>query len=163
MNFMNSVFCYRTSCPIDICQFHDKHSSFLKRASSLTNGMYVRATSSKSLYGLLSYYFLSEVEVRKEMIIPHEILNTSVPCSCHGKPIQNDQAYICTVCLSILCKHYDKCPIHSTSFSVSRTNNATQPSHPHSPSSSPPRAHRDSAPPRSPSSHGPESTRHLIE
>ena len=79
MNFMNSVFCYRTSCPIDICQFHDKHSSFLKRASSLTNGMYVRATCSTSLYGLLSYYFLSEVEVRKEMIIPHEILNTSVP------------------------------------------------------------------------------------
>ena len=75
--------------------------------------MYVRAISSKSLYGLLTYYFLGEVGVRKEMLLPHDVITTSVPCSCHGKPIENGQAYICTVCLSILCQRYDKCPIHT--------------------------------------------------
>ena len=118
MNFMNSVFCYKKSCPIDICQLHANHSSFLERASSLTDGMYVRAISSKSLYGLLTYYFLGEVGVRKEMLLPHDVITTSVPGSCHGKPIENGQAYICTVCLSILCQRYDKCPIHTLHWCV---------------------------------------------
>ena len=125
MNFMNSVFCYKKSCPIDICQLHVNHSSFLERASSLTDGMYVRAISSKSLYGLLTYYFLGDVDVRKRMLLPHDVLTTSVPCSCHGKPIENGQAYICTVCLSILCQRYDKCPIHTLHSRVSFNKQST--------------------------------------
>lgn len=119
MQFMNSVFCYRTACPIDICQLYNKHSPFLKRVAKLSNGLYVKAPSSKSLFGLLSYYFLADAEVRKNIIVPTENIEPmKVTCSCHGKPIQNDIAYVCTVCLSILCSYHEHCPIHEFNSSV---------------------------------------------
>ena len=76
MNFMNSLFCYRSSCPIDVCQLYSKHSPFLKRVTRLSKGLYVKAASGKSLYGLLSYYFLSDAEVRRNMIVPNENIET---------------------------------------------------------------------------------------
>ena len=119
MQFMNCVFCYRTACPIDICQLYNKHSPFLKRVAKLSNGLYVKAPSSKSLFGLLSYYFLADTEVRNNIIVPTENIEPmKVTCSCHGKPIQNDIAYVCTVCLSILCSYHDHCPIHQFDSSV---------------------------------------------
>ena len=119
MNFMNSLFCYRSSCPIDVCQLYSKHSPFLKRVTRLSKGLYVKAASGKSLYGLLSYYFLSDAEVRRNMIVPNENIETmNVTCSCHGKPIHNGIAYVCPVCLSILCSKVEKCPMHHMELSV---------------------------------------------
>lgn len=87
MNSMNDVFCFKTQCPIDVCQLFDKHNPFLKKISLLTNGTYIRSQSSKSLYGLFSYYFLPDISVRKCMLVPEEkVENMKVMCSCHGEP-----------------------------------------------------------------------------
>lgn len=119
MNSMNDVFCFKTQCPIDVCQLFDKHNPFLKKISLLTNGTYIRSQSSKSLYGLFSYYFLPDISVRKCMLVPEEkVENMKVMCSCHGEPIKNDIAYVCTVCLAILCTPTTKCPIHYLRFYV---------------------------------------------
>ena len=119
MNSMNDVFFFRTHCPIDICQLYDKHNPFLKKISELTKGTYVRSLSYKSLFGLFYYYFLPEVSVRKSMLIPEEkVEHMKVMCSCHGEPIKNDVAYVCTVCLAILCAPCSKCPIHSMHYLV---------------------------------------------
>ena len=113
MNFMNSIFYYKTECPIDICQVYYEPDSFLKQASTLTKGSYVRVKSSKSLYGLLSYYFLPDLTTRKNMVYKHEKLEPmEVRCSCHGNKIPNDRAYVCSVCLAILCQYSEKCPLH---------------------------------------------------
>ena len=113
MNFMNSIFSLGPHCHLDVCQLYEKHSPFLEHAASLTKGIYVRALSSSTFYGFLSYYFLPEKGVRDEMIMPHDNIGSmKVPCSCHGKPIQNDTAFVCTVCLSILCQKTNKCPFH---------------------------------------------------
>ena len=113
MNFMNAIFYYKTECPIDICQVYYEPDSFLKQASTLTKGSYVRVKSSKSLYGLLSYYFLPDINIRKNMVYKHEKLEPmEVRCSCHGNKIPNDRAYVCSVCLAILCQYSEKCPLH---------------------------------------------------
>ena len=113
MNFMNAIFYYKTECPIDICQVYYEPDSFLKQASTLTKGSYVRVKSSKSLYGLLSYYFLPDLTTRKNMVYKHEKLEPmEVRCSCHGNKIPNDRAYVCSVCLAILCQYSEKCPLH---------------------------------------------------
>lgn len=113
MNFMNAIFCYKADCPVDVCQIYGESDSFLKQASTLTKGSYVRVKSSKALYGLLSYHFLPDPSVRKHMVFKQEKIEPmEVRCSCHGKRITNETAYVCSVCLAVLCTNTEKCPLH---------------------------------------------------
>ena len=110
INAMNDAFCFQSRCPIDICQLDNTNNLFLKKLSLLTHGNCVRAQSSASLYGLLSYYFLPDISVRKLMCVPEEgVENMKVMCSCHGNPLSSDCAYVCTVCLAILCNPSCSC------------------------------------------------------
>lgn len=110
INALNDVFYFRSQCPVDICQLPTSQNAFLKELSSLTHGRYKRHQSSSSMYGLLSYYFLPDMSVRKYMSIPEEdVEKMRVRCSCHGKPIPNDCAHVCTTCLAILCDAKEAC------------------------------------------------------
>ena len=113
---MNSVFYCKSNCLIDICQIYKDHNSFLNQASTLTKGSYTRVKSSKYLYGALSYFFLPDVDIRRNMEFKKEILDSmEVRCSCHGTVIKNNMAYVCSVCLGILCEKCDHCPLHEDS------------------------------------------------
>lgn len=119
MNFMNAIFHYKSACPVDVCQIFSEPDSFMKQASTLTKGSYVRIKSSKSLYALLCYYFLPDISTRKTLLFHNEkIKPMEVRCSCHGKKISKDIAYVCSVCLAILCTNSDHCPLHQTDWRV---------------------------------------------
>ncbi|KAK8801118.1 hypothetical protein WA158_001889 [Blastocystis sp. Blastoise] len=109
ISFMNTIYCSKIRWVIDVCTVYPT-TPFLSQASQLTQGKFVRLQNSIDLYSMLLYSILPNPSIR-DQISHHEnqYSDCKAPCSCHGRPITKDIAYVCSVCLAIYCEKVDHC------------------------------------------------------
>ncbi|XP_042520796.1 general transcription and DNA repair factor IIH subunit TFB4 isoform X2 [Macadamia integrifolia] len=106
---MNAIFsAQRSMVPIDSCVIGAQHSAFLQQASYITGGVYLKPQLPDGLFQYLSMVFATDLLSRSFLRLPKPVgVDFRASCFCHKKTI--DMGYICSVCLSIFCKHHKKC------------------------------------------------------
>lgn len=106
---MNSIFsAQRSTVPIDSCVIGSQHSAFLQQASYITGGVYLKPQQLDGLFQFLSTVFATDMHSRNFLRLPKPVgVDFRASCFCHKKTI--DMGYICSVCLSIFCKHHKTC------------------------------------------------------
>lgn len=106
---MNGIFsAQRSMVPIDSCVIGSQHSAFLQQASYITGGVYLKPQHLDGLFQYLSTVFGTDMQSRNFIELPRPAgVDFRASCFCHKKTI--DMGYICSVCLSIFCKHHKKC------------------------------------------------------
>ncbi|XP_058089602.1 general transcription and DNA repair factor IIH subunit TFB4 isoform X2 [Magnolia sinica] len=106
---MNAIFsAQRSMIPIDSCVVGIQHSAFLQQASYITGGVYLKPQHLDGLFQYLSMVFATDLQSRSFLQLPKPVgVDFRASCFCHKKTI--DMGYICSVCLSIYCKHHKKC------------------------------------------------------
>ncbi|TQD91099.1 hypothetical protein C1H46_023333 [Malus baccata] len=106
---MNSIFsAQRSMVPIDSCYMGSSNSAFLQQASYITGGVYLKPQQPNGLFQYLSTVFATDLHSRAFLQLPKSLgVDFRASCFCHKKTI--DMGYICSVCLSIFCKHHKKC------------------------------------------------------
>ncbi|KAF8404108.1 hypothetical protein HHK36_008988 [Tetracentron sinense] len=110
--FVNCVAGRMAGCkarvPIDSCAIGAQHSAFLQQASYITGGVYLKPQQLDGLFQYLSTVFATDLQSRSFLQLPKPVgVDFRASCFCHKKTI--DMGYICSVCLSIFCKHHKKC------------------------------------------------------
>lgn len=124
---MNSIFsAQRSMLPIDSCVIGAYHSAFLQQASYITGGVYLKPQQLDGLFQYLSTVFATDLHSRSFIQLPKPVgVDFRASCFCHKNTI--DMGYICSVCLSIFCKHHKKCSTCGSAFgqpqAVSSTSN----------------------------------------
>ncbi|XP_051133387.1 general transcription and DNA repair factor IIH subunit TFB4 [Andrographis paniculata] len=106
---MNSIFsAQRSMVPIDSCVIGAQHSAFLQQASYITGGVYLKPQLLDGLFQYLLTVFATDLYSRGFLQLPRPAgVDFRASCFCHKNTI--DMGYICSVCLSIFCKHQKKC------------------------------------------------------
>ncbi|XP_019247852.1 PREDICTED: RNA polymerase II transcription factor B subunit 4-like isoform X3 [Nicotiana attenuata] len=106
---MNAIFsAQRSMVPIDSCVIGSQHSAFLQQASYITGGVYLKPQVSDGLFQYLSTVCATDLYSRAFLQLPRPVgVDFRASCFCHKNTI--DMGYICSVCLSIFCKHHKKC------------------------------------------------------
>ncbi|XP_043713115.1 general transcription and DNA repair factor IIH subunit TFB4-like isoform X2 [Telopea speciosissima] len=106
---MNAIFsAQRSMVPIDSCVIGAQDSAFLQQASYITGGVYLKPQLPDGLFQYLSTVFATDLLSRNFLRLPKPAgVDFRASCFCHKKTI--DMGYICSVCLSIFCKHHKKC------------------------------------------------------
>ncbi|XP_077213287.1 basal transcription factor complex subunit-like protein isoform X2 [Tasmannia lanceolata] len=106
---MNAIFsAQRSMVPIDSCIVGAQHSAFLQQASYITGGVYLKPQQADGLFQYLSVVFATDLQSRNFLQLPKPAgVDFRASCFCHKKTI--DMGYVCSVCLSIFCKHHKKC------------------------------------------------------
>ncbi|KAF5178104.1 General transcription and dna repair factor iih subunit tfb4 [Thalictrum thalictroides] len=106
---MNAIFsAQRSMVPIDSCVIGSQHSAFLQQASYITAGVYLKPQHLDGLFQYLATVFATDLLSRSVLELPKPAgVDFRASCFCHKKTI--DMGYICSVCLSIFCKHHKKC------------------------------------------------------
>ncbi|KAM3570078.1 hypothetical protein VYU27_007840 [Nannochloropsis oceanica] len=127
--FMNCIFSsHRSSVPIDAAVLslpsslhpssasssqHRKDSSFLQQASYITGGIYIRPERPSALLQYFLHLFLPSHRLRQVLRLPkQESVDFRAACFCHRRAVE--QAYVCSVCLSIFCAFTKECPTCGT-------------------------------------------------
>ncbi|XP_020091837.1 RNA polymerase II transcription factor B subunit 4 isoform X3 [Ananas comosus] len=94
--------------PIDSCIVGPQHSAFLQQASYITGGVYLKPQHLDGLFQYLAAVFASDLQSRSFLRLPKPVgVDFRASCFCHKKTI--DMGYVCSVCLSIFCKHQKMC------------------------------------------------------
>ncbi|XP_015867094.3 general transcription and DNA repair factor IIH subunit TFB4 [Ziziphus jujuba] len=106
---MNAIFsAQRLMVPIDSCYIGSNNSAFLQQASYITGGVYLKPQQLDGLFQYLSTVFATDLHSRRFLQLPKSVgVDFRASCFCHKKTI--DMGYVCSVCLSIFCKHHKKC------------------------------------------------------
>ncbi|PRQ26530.1 putative TFIIH subunit Tfb4/p34 protein [Rosa chinensis] len=106
---MNAIFsAQRSMVPIDSCYMGSHNSAFLQQASYITGGVYLKPQQPDGLLQYLTTVFATDLHSRAFLQLPKSAgVDFRASCFCHKKTI--DTGYICSVCLSIFCKHHKKC------------------------------------------------------
>eukprot|EP00268_Persea_americana_P011931 TRINITY_DN149_c0_g1_i2.p1 TRINITY_DN149_c0_g1~~TRINITY_DN149_c0_g1_i2.p1 ORF type:complete len:304 (-),score=34.03 TRINITY_DN149_c0_g1_i2:782-1693(-) len=106
---MNAIFsAQRSMVPIDSCVVGAQHSAFLQQASYITGGVYIKPQHLDGLFQYLTMVFATDLQSRSFLQLPRPVgVDFRASCFCHKKTI--DMGFICSVCLSIFCKHHKKC------------------------------------------------------
>ncbi|XP_004290857.1 PREDICTED: general transcription factor IIH subunit 3 isoform X1 [Fragaria vesca subsp. vesca] len=106
---MNAIFsAQRSMVPIDSCYMGSNNSAFLQQASYITGGVYLKPQQPDGLLQYLTTVFATDLHSRAFLQLPKSAgVDFRASCFCHKKTI--DTGYICSVCLSIFCKHHKKC------------------------------------------------------
>ncbi|XP_020091838.1 RNA polymerase II transcription factor B subunit 4 isoform X4 [Ananas comosus] len=100
--------CGDASVPIDSCIVGPQHSAFLQQASYITGGVYLKPQHLDGLFQYLAAVFASDLQSRSFLRLPKPVgVDFRASCFCHKKTI--DMGYVCSVCLSIFCKHQKMC------------------------------------------------------
>nr|GME13271.1 RNA polymerase II transcription factor B subunit 4 [Ipomoea batatas] len=117
---MNSIFsAQRSMVPIDSCAIGAQHSAFLQQASYITNGVYLKPQILDGLFQYLSTVFATDLHSRAFLHLPRPVgVDFRASCFCHKNTI--DMGYICSVCLSIFCKHQAQCSTCGSVFGKAR-------------------------------------------
>ncbi|KAK6787722.1 hypothetical protein RDI58_016247 [Solanum bulbocastanum] len=117
---MNSIFsAQRSMVPIDSCVIGSQHSAFLQQASYITGGVYLKPQVSDGLFQYLSIVFATDLHSRSFLQLPRPVgVDFRASCFCHKNTI--DMGFICSVCLSIFCKHHKKCSTCGSNFGEAR-------------------------------------------
>ncbi|XP_062146778.1 general transcription and DNA repair factor IIH subunit TFB4 isoform X2 [Alnus glutinosa] len=78
------------------------------RASYITGGVYQKPQQLDGLFQYLLTVFATDLHSRTFLQLPKSVgVDFRASCFCHKKTI--DMGSICSVCLSIFCKHHKKC------------------------------------------------------
>ncbi|KAF7114238.1 hypothetical protein RHSIM_RhsimUnG0093400 [Rhododendron simsii] len=119
---MNAIFsAQRSMVPIDSCLLGAQHSAFLQQASYITGGVYLKPQQLDGLFQYLSTVFASDLYSRNFLQLPKPVgVDFRASCFCHKNTI--DMGYICSVCLSIFCKHHKNCSTCGSVFGQAQTN-----------------------------------------
>ncbi|XP_071708038.1 general transcription and DNA repair factor IIH subunit TFB4-like [Rutidosis leptorrhynchoides] len=113
---MNSIFsAQRSMVPIDSCVIGSQNSAFLQQASYITGGVYLKPQYLDGLFQYLTTVFATDLHSRSFLQLPKPVgVDFRASCFCHKNTI--DMGYICSVCLSIFCKHHEKCSTCGSAF-----------------------------------------------
>ncbi|XP_057797361.1 general transcription and DNA repair factor IIH subunit TFB4-like isoform X6 [Salvia miltiorrhiza] len=122
---MNSIFsAQRSMVPIDACVIGAQHSAFLQQASYITGGVYLKPQILDGLFQYLSTVFATDLHSRCFLQLPKPTgVDFRASCFCHKNTI--DMGYICSVCLSIFCKHQKKCSTCGSVFGQAQTQDSS--------------------------------------
>ncbi|KAJ6809562.1 putative general transcription factor IIH subunit 3 [Iris pallida] len=114
---MNAIFsAQRSMVPIDSCVVGAQHSAFLQQASYITGGVYLKPQQLDGLFQYLVAVFATDLQSRNFLHLPKPAgVDFRASCFCHKRTI--DMGYVCSVCLSIFCKHHKKCSTCGSEFS----------------------------------------------
>ncbi|XP_022768203.1 RNA polymerase II transcription factor B subunit 4-like isoform X2 [Durio zibethinus] len=106
---MNAIFSAQHSLvPIDSCYIGAQNSAFLQQASYITGGVHHKPQNLDGLFQYLMTIFATDLHSRSFLNLPKPVgVDFRASCFCHKDTI--DMGYICSVCLSIFCKHHKKC------------------------------------------------------
>uniref|UniRef100_A0A5B7ASY7 General transcription and DNA repair factor IIH subunit TFB4 n=1 Tax=Davidia involucrata TaxID=16924 RepID=A0A5B7ASY7_DAVIN len=118
---MNAIFsAQRSMVPIDSCVIGAQHSAFLQQASYITGGVYLKPQQLDGLFQYLATVFATDLHSRRFLQLPKPVgVDFRASCFCHKNTI--DMGYICSVCLSIFCKHHKKCSTCGSVFGQAQT------------------------------------------
>ncbi|KAL2459453.1 basal transcription factor complex subunit-related [Forsythia ovata] len=124
---MNAIFsAQRSMVPIDSCIMGAQHSAFLQQASYITGGVYLKPQHLDGLFQYLSTVFATDLHSRSFLQLPKPVgVDFRASCFCHKNTI--DMGYICSVCLSIFCKHHKKCSTCGSDFGQPQTQDSSTP------------------------------------
>ncbi|XP_072982270.1 general transcription and DNA repair factor IIH subunit TFB4 [Typha latifolia] len=116
---MNAIFsAQRSMVPIDSCIVGIQHSAFLQQASYITGGVYLKPQLLDGLFQYLAAVFATDLHSRSFLRLPKPVgVDFRASCFCHKKTI--DMGYVCSVCLSIFCKHHKKCSTCGSDYPAS--------------------------------------------
>ncbi|XP_015583168.1 general transcription and DNA repair factor IIH subunit TFB4 isoform X2 [Ricinus communis] len=122
---MNSIFsAQRSMVPIDSCYVGGHNSAFLQQASYITGGVYVKPQHLDGLFQYLVTVFATDLHSRSFLQLPRPAgVDFRASCFCHKTTI--DMGFICSVCLSIFCKHHKKCSTCGSVFGQSQSDNSS--------------------------------------
>ncbi|KAJ7571117.1 hypothetical protein O6H91_01G149500 [Diphasiastrum complanatum] len=106
---MNAIFsAQRLMVPIDSCMVGSQHSAFLQQAAHITGGIYMKPPHPEGLFEYLMMVFATDLHSRRFLQLPRPTgVDFRASCFCHKKTI--DTGFVCSVCLSIFCKHHKEC------------------------------------------------------
>lgn len=118
---MNAIFsAQRSMVPIDSCVIGVQHSAFLQQASYITGGVYLKPQQLDGLFQYLATVFATDLHSRNFLQLPKPVgVDFRASCFCHKNTI--DMGFICSVCLSIFCKHQKKCSTCGSIFGQAQT------------------------------------------
>ncbi|XP_030464932.2 general transcription and DNA repair factor IIH subunit TFB4 [Syzygium oleosum] len=124
---MNAIFsAQRSMVPIDSCFIGAQNSAFLQQASYITGGVYLKPQLLDGTFQYLSTVFATDLHSRRFLQLPKSVgVDFRASCFCHKKTI--DMGYICSVCLSIFCKHHKKCSTCGSVFGQPQSDAASEP------------------------------------
>ncbi|OAY58252.1 general transcription and DNA repair factor IIH subunit TFB4 isoform X1 [Manihot esculenta] len=122
---MNAIFsAQRSMVPIDSCYVGAHNSAFLQQASYITGGVYVKPQHLDGLFQYLVTVFATDLHSRSFLQLPRPAgVDFRASCFCHKMTI--DMGYICSVCLSIFCKHHKKCSTCGSVFGQAQSDNTS--------------------------------------
>ncbi|GMH17405.1 hypothetical protein Nepgr_019246 [Nepenthes gracilis] len=122
---MNTIFsAQRSMVPIDSCVIGAQHSAFLQQASYITGGVYLKPQQLDGLFQYLITVFATDLHSRNFLQLPKPAgVDFRASCFCHKNTI--DMGYICSVCLSIFCKHHKKCSTCGSFFGQAQSQAAS--------------------------------------
>ncbi|KAL1214314.1 General transcription and DNA repair factor IIH subunit TFB4 [Cardamine amara subsp. amara] len=117
---MNSIFsAQRLMVPIDSCYIGIQNSAFLQQASYITGGVHHTPKQLDGLFQYLTTIYATDLHSRGFVQLHKPVgVDFRASCFCHKKAI--DMGYICSVCLSIFCKHHKKCSTCGSIFGQSK-------------------------------------------
>ncbi|GAV84124.1 Tfb4 domain-containing protein [Cephalotus follicularis] len=122
---MNAIFsAQRSMVPIDSCYIGEHNSAFLQQASYITNGVYSKPQHLDGLFQYLLTIFATDLHSRSFLQLPKPVgVDFRASCFCHKSTI--DLGYVCSVCLSIFCKHHKKCSTCGSVFGQAQSDVAS--------------------------------------
>ncbi|CAI9767337.1 unnamed protein product [Fraxinus pennsylvanica] len=127
VSIMNAIFsAQRSMVPIDSCIMGAQHSAFLQQASYITGGVYLKPQLLDGLFQYLTTVFTTDLHSRSFLQLPKPVgVDFRASCFCHKNTI--DMGFICSVCLSIFCKHHKKCSTCGSIFGQAQTQDSSTP------------------------------------
>ncbi|KAK6277340.1 hypothetical protein POUND7_017663 [Theobroma cacao] len=122
---MNAIFsAQRSMVPIDSCYMGAQNSAFLQQASYITGGVHHKPQHLDGLFQYLMTIFATDLHSRSFLHLPKPVgVDFRASCFCHKNTI--DMGYICSVCLSIFCKHHKKCSTCGSVFGQAQSEAAS--------------------------------------
>ncbi|KAH9563374.1 hypothetical protein CY35_05G122500 [Sphagnum magellanicum] len=109
----------RLQVPIDACIVGSQHSAFLQQASHITGGIYMKPPQPEGLFQYLTMVFATDLYSRQFLQLPRSAgVDFRASCFCHKRTI--DMGFVCSVCLSIFCKHHKACSTCGANFNVKK-------------------------------------------
>ncbi|XP_022748632.1 RNA polymerase II transcription factor B subunit 4-like isoform X1 [Durio zibethinus] len=122
---MNAIFsAQRSVVPIDSCYMGAQNSAFLQQASYITGGVHHKPQNLDGLFQYLMTIFAADLHSRSFLHLPKPVgVDFRASCFCHKNTI--DMGYICSVCLSIFCKHHKKCSTCGSVFGQAQSEAAS--------------------------------------
>ncbi|XVF39358.1 hypothetical protein PTKIN_Ptkin01aG0028400 [Pterospermum kingtungense] len=125
VSIMNAIFsAQRSRVPIDSCYMGAQNSAFLQQASYITGGVHHKPQNLDGLFQYLMTIFAADLHSRNFLHLPKPTgVDFRASCFCHKNTI--DMGYICSVCLSIFCKHHKKCSTCGSVFGQAQSEAAS--------------------------------------